>query len=253
MANGGRRERAYIAGWGPGSGGTPAAAPAGRASAVQLLASAPLFRGLSPDELGELFREVRHRQFPPGSTFHQPGDELEVLYFLKRGRVRVYRLTPSGRKVILTELRSPTAFGSMALLGQGMDSDFAETVEESLICTVSRQTLERLLRRRPDLALRLLAVLGRRLWELERRFEEMATLTAEQRLAAILLRLADATTGAVEGFTQEELAEMSGTIRQTVARILAGWQRVRLVEVRRRSVRIVLREKLAALAAGRRA
>jgi len=81
----------------------------------------------------------------------------------------------------------------------------------------------------------------------------MATLTAEQRLAAILLRLADATTGAVEGFTQEELAEMSGTIRQTVARILAGWQRQRLVEVRRRSVRIVLREKLAALAAGRRA
>ena len=95
-----------------------------------------MFRGLTLDELGELFREVRHRQIPAGSTFHQPADELEVLYFLKRGRVRLYRLTPGGRKVILTELRSPTAFGSIALLGQGMDSDFAEAVDESLICTV---------------------------------------------------------------------------------------------------------------------
>ncbi len=181
-----------------------------QAQVVQLLASAPLLRGLTQEELGGLFREVHHQQVLPGSTFHQPG-ERAVLYFLKRGRVRLYRLTSSGKKVILTELRSATAFGSMAMLGQGMDSDFAEAVDESLICTVNRQALERLLRRRPDVALRLLDLMGRRLWELEQRIEEMATLTAEQRLAAILLRLSEASTGAVEGFTQDEFAEMSGT------------------------------------------
>lgn len=223
--------------------GTP-----GRAEVVQLLASAPLLRGLTLEELGELFREVRHQQIPPGTTFHQPG-ERKVLYFLKRGRVRLYRLTSGGKKVILTDLRSPTAFGSMALLGQEMDSDFAEAVEESLICTVSQQVLERLLRRRPDVALRLLDLMGRRLWELERRVEEMATLTTSQRLATILVRLSDARTGVVGGFTQEELAEMSGTIRQTVARIMGAWQRQGLIQVKRRSVCVLHREKLAALAA----
>lgn len=224
-----------------GQNGTP-----GRAQVVQLLASAPLLRGLTLEELGELFREVRHQQIPPGTTFHQPGDETEVLYFLKRGRVRLYRLTSGGKKVILMELRSPTAFGSMALLAQGMDSNFAEAVEESLICAVSQQVLERLLRRRPDVALRLLDLMGRRVWELERRVEEMATLTTRQRLATILVRLSDAETGLVGRLTQEELAEMSGTIRQTVARILGEWQRQGLIQVKRRSVRILRREKLAA-------
>jgi CRP-like cAMP-binding protein len=150
--------------------------------------------------------------------------------------------------VILAELRAPTAFGPMALLGQGMDGDFAEAVEESLVCAVDRQVLERLLRRRPDVALRLLDLMGRRLWELERRVEEMATLTASQRLAAMLVRLADEQTGIVEGLTQEELADMSGTTRQTVARILGTWRCQGLIRIKRRSLQILHRDRLAALA-----
>jgi len=220
-----------------------------RTQVLQLLASAPVLRGLTLAEVAELFREVRHRQISPGTTFHQPGDAAEVLYFLKRGHVRQYRLTSGGKKVILSELRSPTVFGSMALFGEGMDGDFAEAVEESLICAVSRPVLERLLRRRPEVALRLLDLMGRRLWELERRVEEMATLTTRQRVAAVLVRLADAKTGLVGGLTQEELAEMSGTIRQTVARILGEWQRQGLIQLERRSVCILHRRKLAALSA----
>ncbi len=220
----------------------------GRAGAVQLLASAPPFRGLAPEELADLFREVRHREISAGTTFHSPARSAEVLYVVKRGRVRVYRLTPAGRKITLTELRSPAVFGSMALLGQGMDSDFAEAVQDSLICTVSRHTLERLLHRRPDVALRLLTAIGGRLWETERRVEEMAALTAEPRLAVLLLRLADSA-GNLAGLTQEDLAEMSGVVRQTAARILGRWRRDGLVAVRRRSVRILRREDLAALAA----
>ncbi|MBI4278195.1 MAG: Crp/Fnr family transcriptional regulator [Armatimonadetes bacterium] len=208
---------------------------------MELLALAPVFRGLALEELAGLFREVRHQQVPRETTFHQPTDATTVLYFLKRGRVRLYRLTPEGRKVIITELRPPTAF-----LGQGMDGEFAEAVEESLICTVRLQALEGLLRRRPDVGLRLLELVGRRLWELTRRVEEMATLTAGQRLATVLLRLADAG-GTVDGVTQEELGEMSGTVRQTVARILGAWERKEYVEVRRRSVRIIRRDRLLAL------
>lgn len=220
----------------------------GRAGIVQLLASTPLFQGLALEELSEFFREIRHHQVSAGTTFHDPASAAEVLYLVKRGRVRVFRLTPSGRKIILTELRSPAMFGSMAMLGQGMDRDFAEAVEESLICTVSRHALERLLHHRPDVALRLLTAMGRRLWDIEQRVEEMAASTAQQRLATLLLRLADST-DVLSGFTQEELAEMSGNVRQTIARILGRWRREGLITVRRRSVQIVRRDDLAALAA----
>jgi len=220
------------------------------AGAVRLLASAPPFRGLAPEELADVVRDVRHREISAGTTFHSPVRSAEVLYVVKRGRVRVYRLTPAGRKIILMEVRSPAVFGSMALLGQGMDGDFAEAVEDSLICTVSRRTLERLVHRRPDVALRLLAAIGNRLWEVERRVEEMAAFTAEQRLAALLLRLADSA-GNLTGLTQEDLAGMSGVVRQTAARILGRWRRECLVAVGRRSVRILRRDGLAARAASR--
>jgi CRP-like cAMP-binding protein len=191
---------------------------------------------------------VRHRQIGAGTTFHSPAADAELLYFVKRGRVRLYRLTATGRKIILTDLKAPAAFGSMALLGQGMDRDFAEAVDESLVCIVRREELERFLRSRPEVALRLLDMMGRHLWEIERRVEEMAAFTTEQRLASVLQRLADPTTGTIEGLTQQELAETSGTVRQTVAMILGRWRERGLVAIRRRSVRILRPDALAALA-----
>jgi CRP-like cAMP-binding protein len=191
---------------------------------------------------------VRHRQIGAGTTFHSPAVNAELLYFVKRGRVRLYRLTATGRKIILTDLKAPAAFGSMALLGQGMDRDFAEAMDESLVCIVRREELESFLRRRPEVALRLLDMMGRHLWEIERRVEEMAAFTTEQRLASVLQRLADPTTGTIEGLTQQELAETSGTVRQTVAMILGRWRERGLVAIRRRSVRILRPDALAALA-----
>ena len=63
------------------------------------------------------------------------------------------------------------------------------------------------------------------MYEVERRVEEMAALTAQQRLATLLLRFADTGADIVGGFTQDEFAEMSGTVRQTVARLLSRWRR----------------------------
>lgn len=224
--------------------------PAGitRAEALTLLASVPLFRGLTADELVEMFQGVQHEEILPRTTFHDPAEGEEILYVLKRGRVHLYRLTSSGKKIILMDLKPPTVFGSMGIFGQRLEGEFAETAEKSLICRVSRPALERVLRRQPDVALRLLDLLGRRLGEVERRVEEMAALTAEQRLAAFLLRLTETSGGILAGFTQDELAEVSGTVRQTVARILGKWRRKGIVTVRRRSVHILRRDILIGMA-----
>ncbi|TAM89337.1 Crp/Fnr family transcriptional regulator [bacterium] len=219
-----------------------------RAEALQLLEGVPLFRGLAANELFELFREVKHREIAARTLFHDPSDVGEALYVLKKGSVRLYRLTRSGQKIPLMDLTAPTVFGSMGAFGQRIDGEFAETVEKSVLCTVSKRALERLIQRRPDVALRLLDLLGRRLSTLEGRLEEMAAFTAEQRLAAVMLRLADGANGIVSGLTQDELAEVSGTVRQTVARILGCWRDSGIVSVKRRSVRVLSRSALAELA-----
>jgi CRP-like cAMP-binding protein len=218
-----------------------------RAEALQLLAEVPLFRGLATEELMELFREVQHEQIRAKTLFHNQEEEGNVLYVLKRGRVSIYRVTPSGRKVVVMVLAAPATFGSMNALGVQMNGEFAETIEDSLLCTVGRPALERLIRRRPDVALRLLDQYGRRLLALEERLEEMAALTAQERLAAILLRLAG-DDGTIRGLTQDDLADVSGTVRQTVARILGAWRERGIIAVGRRTIHLLRKNALSALA-----
>lgn len=79
----------------------------------------------------------------------------------------------------------------------------------------------------------------------------MAALTAEQRLAVLLLRLADSA-GNLRGLGQEDFAEISGVVRQTATRILGRWGPDGLVAVRRRMVRILRRDDLTARAASHR-
>ncbi|TAM57666.1 Crp/Fnr family transcriptional regulator [bacterium] len=214
-----------------------------RSEALQLLAEVPLFRGLASDELIELFRGVQHRLVPAKTLLHQQGDG-STLYVLKRGRVNIYRVTRSGRKIGVLVLTPPAAFGSMNAFGLEMDGEFAETIEPSLVCTVGAPALESLLRRRPDVSLRLLEQYGRRILALERRLEELAASTAEERLATVILRLTDEAGDMIRGLTQDDLADASGTVRQTVARILAAWRNRGIVAVTRRAIRVLRREVL---------
>jgi CRP/FNR family cyclic AMP-dependent transcriptional regulator len=232
------------------AGDAPRDGPAGihPGEGPRLLASTPLFHGLTADELGELCRHARGREIRARATVYAPTDAGDALYVLGRGRVCVYRLTPSGRKVILDDLRPPAVFGSAGVFSRHLTGEFAEAAETSLVYKMDRLALEGVLRRRPETALRLLQFLGRRSSELERRIEEMAAPTAEQRLAAVALRLADER-GVLAGVTQDELAELTGTVRQTVARVLGQWRRDGLVTVRRRTVQIVRRDAVVQRAA----
>ena len=178
-------------------------------------------------------RQTEMRTCSKGQILYSQEDRAEVLFLLKRGRVQLYRLTPAGKRLDLTTLKPGTFFGEMPLVGETLRHTFAEAVEDALICVMSRSDIERLMRTRSEVALRMIEVLSRRLALCESRLEEMAYRSVPARIAAVLLRLTQGQNGEVVSITHQELGDMIGALRESVTKVLDDFQREGLVELGR--------------------
>lgn len=214
---------------------------------ILYLSELELFQGLSDRDMEDVLRVTTMTNVPRGRVFW-PSEMGEILFILKKGRVQIYRLSPDGKKLVLTTLGPGSIFGEMTLTGQHMYDAFVETVEDSLICIISRSDLERLITDKPQIALRLLDIMGRRLYEMEKRLEEIAFKKIPARLAALLLRLRDEQENVVRGYTHQDLADIVGTYRETVTQVLNDMKSAGLVEIQRKTIRILDPVGLARLA-----
>jgi len=208
-----------------------------------------LFRDLPERDRAEMDRITTVTSVPRGRVFYQPEDVSEVLFFLKQGRVQLYRISPEGKKLVIASLGPGSLFGEMALLGQQMHSAFAEALDDCLILVMNRADLERLIRNKPAVGLRLLESTGKRLREAERRLEDMAFKGIPARLASLLLRLsAERHSDEIVGLTHQDLAETIGTYRETATQVLNDMKTDGLIEIGRKHIRILDPQRLRAIA-----
>jgi CRP-like cAMP-binding protein len=214
------------------------------------LSNIEIFQDLTTSELAEMDRQITMSTCEPGRIFFMPEDSGEVLFLLKKGRVQLYRISPNGKKLVVATLGPGTIFGEMSLVGQGMHNTFAESVDECLLCVMSRADVERLMREKPKVAFRFLESLGDRVTQLESRLEDIAFKSIPARLASMLLRLADEQGDGtrVSGYTHQDLGEMLGTYRETITQTLNDFKASGLVEISRKQITILDRDQLEFLA-----
>ena len=199
-----------------------------------------IFCDLEPEAMAAFEQQTEMRTCRKGQILYSQEDRAEVLFLLKRGRVQLYRLTPSGKRLELAVIGPGTFFGEMPFIGESLRHAFAEAVEDSLICVMSRADIEGLMRKRSEVALRMIEVLGRRLSLCEARLEEMAYRSVPARIAAVLVRLSQGRNGEVVSITHQELGDMIGALRESVTKVLDDFQREGLVELGRG--RVILRD-----------
>ena len=209
-----------------------------RTADAQHMNATVLFQDLNAEEQTDLERRMPHITVVAGTLIYSPEEHGEVLFLLKQGRVRLYRLSPDGKSLTTAMIEPGSVFGEMALLGQGMQDSFAEALEDSILYTLSRRDVQEVLLGDPRVSRRLLELVSRRLTDTERKLEEFAFKNVPQRLASLLLQLAHVPPGRHEGpvslpvrYTHQQLAEMIGTYRETVTKVLndfrqQGWIRM---------------------------
>ena len=247
-----------LAAWGKQRRATSAAAPAGAtAHAVKAvyLSAIDVFRDLPRAEVERLAETTTMFTCLRGRTIYRPGEASAALFLLKKGRVQIVRESAGGKRLVIATLGPETFFGEMALVGQRFPQDAAaEALEDAVVCVLSRADLERLILAHPRVGLRFLEQLSARLLETELIVEDFAFRSVPARLAGVLPRQAETEADAGVGgavdvrATHQELADMTATYRETVPLTLNDFREQGLVDLGRRSVRVLDRDGLQAVA-----
>ena len=212
------------------------------------LSDTDIFQDLSSRELEDLERLTAMSTCRRGKVFYTPGETGEVLFILKRGRVNLYRINPDGKKLVTSTLSAGTVFGEMSLVAQGMHDTFAEAAEECTLCVMSRSDVEHLLLSKPRVALRFMEMIAARLKDVETRMETVAFKSVPTRIATFLLQLSENTNGKIQGVSHQDLADMVGTYRETVTRILNEFRSAGYITLGRLNVSILDKQAVQAIA-----
>lgn len=219
-----------------------------RASSVPgkfgLLTEIALFAGLSEEDIQALGDATKMTQFGRGQQILSPDDPPDRIHIVKKGRIRVFRITPDGRQLTLDICERGTILGDMQLLGRDrLGETYAEAIEDAVICTITPVELRSLIERNPRVGVDIIEHLSRRLGAAERELEAMAYQRVDQRLARKLLDLSqkfgvEAERGTLiqARLTQRELAEMIGTTRETLAHTIADFRRRGAIDTDRHKI-----------------
>lgn len=208
---------------------------------IRALSEIEIFQDLTEQDMAQMDRTTTMSTCDPGRVFYGPEEAGEVLFLLKKGRVQLYRLSPEGKKLVVSILEPGAIFGEMSLIGQGMHNTFAEAIEECTLCVMSRLDVEQLLVRKPQVSLRIMEVMARRLKEAESNLEDMAFKSIPARLASLLIKLSasQSTNGDVDGYTHQDLAEMIGTYRETTTQTLNDFKNQGWINIERKRIEIL--------------
>ena len=223
-----------------------------------LLSEVALFAGLSDADIAAIGHATTMTHCVRGQQILAPDDPPDQIHIVKKGRVRVFRITPDGKQLTLDIYEKGTILGDMSLLGQDrLPEAYAEAIDEGVICTITPEELRRLIERFPTIGVNIIRHLSRRLQSAERELEAMAYQRVDQRLAHRLIDLAQRFgvktprgTLIQANLTQQELAEMVGTTRETLAHTLGDFRHRGLLDTAHHQVLIRDAELLAEVAEG---
>jgi CRP/FNR family transcriptional regulator len=193
----------------------------------EYLRNTPVLSGLSDGELDELVPLVVKRKLKDDTVIFHEGDPAAAFYLVKLGRVKIYKVASDGREQVLSILGDGQIFGDVPVFDGGPYPATAATMADTEIYQVKREDFEDFVRRHPEVALKLLRVLGQRLRQSMALVRDLSFKQVPHRLAGLLLRLgrdygseSDKGTLIDMKLSRQEIAEIVGTSRETVTREL---------------------------------
>ncbi|MCZ7456149.1 Crp/Fnr family transcriptional regulator [Streptomyces sp. WMMC940] len=218
------------------------------------LAEVDIFCDLSEQEMEAIAAAAPMKTYHAGEILYSPTQPSEVLFILKKGRVRIFRVSADGRALTTAIISPGTIFGEMVLLGQHMYDNYAEALDDTVVCVMSRADVHKFLLSDARIAARITAILGRRLSDLEQRLSDSVFKTVAQRVATTLVTLSTAQPPGSPllpggrhpqiALTHEQLAALAGTSRETCTKVLRGLADDGMLRLARGRITVLDRERL---------
>lgn len=203
---------------------------------IELLHRVPVFSTLAEDDLRRVAEVAVPRRFESGEVVFRDGDESDTCYIVRSGHARAVREHSDGRSITLATFGPGDIFGELAMFDNESRSATVDTLEQTEAIAILGPDMRRLLREHPEIAVKLISALGRRLRETNERLARQSFQTVQSRVASSLVQLVAAARaeGAAEGevlinTTQADLAQLAGSSRESASRFLAVLERAGII------------------------
>lgn len=207
-----------------------------------------IFETLPPEDLMELDRMAPMTHFnalPKGTLVQTPDLHRDGLFFVKAGKLRLYKINSEGKQFTVGILGNGNMFGEIDTFSFGTKGLYIETMEETLICSVLKEHFENFLLKRPELAMKFLKEFSNMLRERDELLEKLALGDVRDRVLHLLLKLADQFGIDDDEFvkidlplTHQEVANMIGATRESVTVILNELVKEGVLQTGRKTISI---------------
>ena len=203
---------------------------------VALLGAVPVFETLGPEDLRRVAEVAVPRRFAAQQVIFREGDSSDTCYVVRKGHARAVREHADGRTIALAHFGPGDIFGELAMFDDERRSATVETLDPVDAVAVAGSDMRRLLREHPDIAVKLVIALGRRLREANERLTRQSFQTVQSRVAVVLGQLVQQARAEGAGaddvlvkVTQADIAQLAGSSRESASRFLAVLERAGIV------------------------
>jgi CRP/FNR family transcriptional regulator len=203
---------------------------------ITLLHGVPAFSALEQEDLAQVVDVTVPRTFGAGEVVFREGDDGDTCYVVRSGQARAVREHSDGRTITLAAFGPGEIFGELAMFDDERRSATIEALEETEAVAILGSDMRRLLREHPDIAVKMLGALSRRLRETNERLARQSFQTVQSRVASVLADMVATARSQGAGetdvlitATQSDLAQLAGSSRESASRFLAVLERAGVI------------------------
>jgi len=207
----------------------------------------PIFSFLSDAELIKIIDMTGHKVCKKGDMLCSQGEKSDTLFIINEGQVKISKLTKEGKEQIVHIFTNGDFFGELSLFSSDETYSFdACAISDVKICTLTKHDMDKIIMSNPEISLKLLQVISKRLTQTENLAQNLATNDAEIRIAFMLLEFGEKYGIAVSQGLQinlpinrEEMANYVGVTRETISRKLSIFEELGIISLKGNKVLII--------------
>jgi CRP-like cAMP-binding protein len=203
---------------------------------IELLTRVPVFAGLSEYDLAAVATVSILRHYDAGEVVFREGDEGDTCYIVRTGLARAIRQHSDGRSITLSHFGVGDIFGELAMFDDEPRSATVDVIEDTDVIGIPGRDMQRLMREHPEIAVKLIAALAKRLRATNERLARQSFQTVQSRVAAVLAQMVATARDGNQGesdvvitLTQADLAKLAGSSRESASRFLAALERAGVI------------------------
>lgn len=191
----------------------------------------PIFNHLADAQMDEILNLTNSMKYKKGEVIYRAGEISDSLYIVSSGKIKIYRLSESGKEQLVRILQAGDFTGELALFNETIHEAYAEAMEETWVCMVKQADLQALLLKYPSISIKLLNEFSNRLDQSEKQTTRFATEKVETRIALFLVEHAEETKSLLVKLpmSRKDLASYLGTTPETISRKLLELEEAGLI------------------------